>query len=1179
MTLHNQPDLDGLDVLMQRFATLQAGIGGITVISGDAFAGKSYLVQKWQQNLRHQHQLRNVTWVEMTAARDSQAFMTNALLSLLEHLPKPKSQVSPTPSSPLSLEQLLDYIEMQLSNTKGRKDNQKPAKHSRSAKQTRLITIFTELLDTLVAQQPLILLIEDLHELDATSAQLLAEISKISHSRPILFILVLRYEPASPAWKTLNELGSQNPGHFVHIQRENLGKPETRQLVVDFLEAKNEPEQLVNQVYALTNGNPGFTIDILHTLVEDGIIKRSGKHWLIPQEVSHIPIPASIRSYFETLFFSLPEVSQKILQAAAIIGVEFPRTVILEMLTQLDITSSGQALLSRLETQEIITIIQVTPEVFYRFKQPLLREIILPSIDQAFRKQLYALTAALFTKNYPDQLDTIASQLADYYYIADDDENAGLYYTKAAQSALEKHAYSLAEINFRKALSVCKKPENHAALFSGLGQTLAQQSLHADAIEAWKQAAENYLQSHEYTLLAEIYARMARSAWWMKDYPLCLLLCQEGLESTQSAPHSAQLALLTHETGRAYYFLNDMKSAQYYCEEALRMGKELGSEAVQAEVLATMGILPALSGRKAIAALQASIHMAESNDLKATASRAYVNLAAVMENMGEIRLSRSHRIKALRIGRQNIPVADEALMTISIINTDIWLGEFAEAKNHFSQLRLLTQQAGKLEGLELELIHLEAQIEQRMGNISRAIELFSLMAKTAESSQDAESVTRANYALAEILLESVFFEEGNIPAEKLETASSFIPRSTPPGEFQNLDYTQMSQVIVIKALQGDIDPALNLLERMRKGSDHQGGYAAAIVSLTEARVSSASSDLAPALKKYAQSLELFKKMEARWWLAHTHLEMAVLHILRNEPEDVETAQSLLRESLSGFNQMGCEYYPDVIIDKLRIVRQQFREQAITSRKNKRELDQAGKVQTSFIPANLPKIPGWQLAAALQPARETSGDFFDFILLPGGKTGVVIADVGDKGAGAALYMAMCRTLFRSYAPSYPNDPAEVLRAVNERILNDTKDGIFLTAVYAILDTENSEITYANAGHNPPCFVHNQPNVRSTDLQKTGPLVGIFKESIWMNQTIQLKAGDELILYTDGVTEAQDKSDAFYDYTRFCQLIEANRSVDASQLISSILTDVSQFTSGADISDDITLVIVRKDPAKA
>ncbi len=319
-------------------------------------------------------------------------------------------------------------------------------------------------------------------------------------------------------------------------------------------------------------------------------------------------------------------------------------------------------------------------------------------------------------------------------------------------------------------------------------------------------------------------------------------------------------------------------------------------------------------------------------------------------------------------------------------------------------------------------------------------------------------------------------------------------------------------------------------------------------------------------------------MEAIWWLAHTRLEMALLHIFRNEPEDVETAQSLLRESLSGFNQMGCDYYPDVIIDKLRIVRQQFREQAITSRKNKRELDQAGKVQTSFIPANLPKIPGWQIAAALQPARETSGDFFDFILLPGEKTGIVIADVGDKGAGAALYMAMCRTLFRSYAPNYPDDPAEVLRAVNERILNDTKDGIFLTAVYAILDAERSEITYANAGHNPPCFLHNDLDLESTDLQKTGPLVGIFKESLWTNRTIQLIAGDGLILYTDGITEAQDGNGDFYDYSRFCQVIETNRGADASQLISTILFDVSQFTSDAEISDDITLVVLKKEPTK-
>ncbi len=842
------PAIDGMGVLMQQFDALQAGIGGIAVISGDAFTGKSYLVQKWQQTLRNQHLLDKVTWVEVIAAQDSQVFMANVLSALLRHLPGEKNQELPTPSSHSPFEQLIDRIEMQLSSNKGQGDIKKLGNRSKSQNDTRIKTVLAKLLETLTEQQPLILAIEDLHNLDAISAQLLEKISEVAHFKPILLCLVLRNEPKSPAWKTLNKLKASNRGHFSQIQCENLGKSDTRQLIVDFLEAKSDPERLINQVYALTNGNPGFILDIMASLVAEGIIKRSGKHWLIPQEISHIPIPDSIRSYFESIYFSLSKEIQQILQAAAIIGVEFPRTVILEMVNQLDIASTGPALLSMLEAHELIAMVQVKPEVFYRFRQPLLREIIIPTIDHAYLKQLYALTAAIFTEYYPNQLDMIASQLADYYLIADDDENAGLYYTKAAQSALEKHAYSLAEINFRKALSVCRKPENHAQLFSGLGQALAQQSRHAEAIEAWQQAAVNLRQSQEYTLLAEVYAHMARSAWWMKDYPLCLQLCLEGLESTQTAPHTAQLALLIHETGRAYYFSNDMKSAQHYCEEALRMAKELGSEAVQAEVLATMGILPTLSGRKSIAALQASIHMAESNDLKATASRAYVNLAAVMENMGEIRLSRSHRMKALKIGRQNIPVADEALMIISIINTDIWLGEFTEAKNHLAQLRVLNQQTGTLEGLELELIHLEAQIEQHLGNISRAIELFSMMAKTAEATQNADSVTSANYALAEILLESVFFEEGKISAEKLETASSFIPPTISPEGFRNLDYTQMSQIVVIKALQGEIDPAHALLDLMRKGNDHVGSYTAAIVALTDARVSSANSDLILALR-------------------------------------------------------------------------------------------------------------------------------------------------------------------------------------------------------------------------------------------------------------------------------------------------------------------------------------------
>ncbi len=1147
-----EQNLKGLDVLSTHFNALMAGIGSFVVVSGDAFVGKSYLVQKWQEQLSKKGLLNKVTWLENIIENDSPsedfAFIKKLLLQLLTQIPDQKE---------------LNFLE-DVTRMSG----------------SQLIEALSNLLSQLSSSDPLILILDNLHHIDLPSAKILEEMTSLAYTLPILFCIILRNEHHSPAFTLVNKLSTMNTAHFSHIHCEVLNNSETKKLINNFLGSKSDPPtQLVNQVFRLSDGNPGFALEIMQALVEDGIIKRINKLWVIPREIITIPIPQSIRNYFVPIFHSLLDSSQRVLQVASIIGSNFPKVVLYEMVNQFDWDIQKSDLLAILEDQDLIRLKQIEPEVVYRFSYPIFREIVLESLEDHQRKEFHALVASVMIKNYPKQLDELATQLADHYLKAEDEENAGLFYANAASNALDRHSYTLAEINYRKALSVCTIPEKRAHLLSGLGESLAYQSLHVDAIVAWEDAAKIFQETNELTPLAEVYARMARSAWWMKDYSLCLSLCLEGLKKTENSPASSELAMLIHETGRAYYFTDDVKAAQQYCEDALRMSKEIGSQKVQADVLATMGILPTLPKRKAVAALQASIRMAENNDLKATASRAYINLAAIMEDMGEIRLARNHRIKALKFGRQNIPITDEALMISSIINTDIWLGEFEDAKNHLSQLRRFNQRKGSPEVLDIELLRLEAQIEQHLGNISRAIELFSMIAKMAESTRDLVSLSMANYSLAEILLESVFFEEGNISAEKLQTASSFIPKETDQLEFQNLSHNQMSQIIVIKALQGNAKQALDLLDIMKSGDAHPDGSTTAIITLTEARVSGASNNLQLALQTYKNCLGLFKKMEAVWWLAHTRLEMAVLHILRNDPEDIETAQSLLRDSLSGFNQMGCAYYPDVIIDKLRVVRQQFREQAITSRENKRELDQAGKVQTSFIPSNLPSLPGWQIAAALDPARETSGDFFDLISLPGGKTGIVIADVGDKGAGAALYMAMCRTLFRGYAPTYPNDPSAVIKAVNERILTDTRDGIFLTAVYGVLDIGQSELIYTNAGHNPPCFQKSDLISEITELKKTGPLIGIYYESQWTNQKIKLDEGDQIIFYTDGVTEAQNHHSEFYDSTRFCKLIRANHLLDAPALITVILNDVSKFTDSAEMNDDITLVVVKKENHQA
>ncbi|MCB0018662.1 MAG: PP2C family protein-serine/threonine phosphatase, partial [Anaerolineales bacterium] len=250
-------------------------------------------------------------------------------------------------------------------------------------------------------------------------------------------------------------------------------------------------------------------------------------------------------------------------------------------------------------------------------------------------------------------------------------------------------------------------------------------------------------------------------------------------------------------------------------------------------------------------------------------------------------------------------------------------------------------------------------------------------------------------------------------------------------------------------------------------------------------------------------------------------------------------------------------------------------QALANERMSQELAIAGRIQGSFLPAAVPALPGWDIAAALVPARQTSGDFYDFIPLPGDRLGLLVADVADKGTGAALYMALSRTLIRTYALAQPEAPAQALAQANERILQDTVSDQFVTVFYGVLDRASGQFTYCNAGHNPAFWWQN--GASPVPLGNTGIPLGMFPGMAWEARTVQLNADDLLVLYTDGVTEAQNEQQALYEEMRLQAVCQAGCAAPAGALLNAIIADVQAFAGAAPQADDITLMIVRRLPA--
>ena len=236
-----------------------------------------------------------------------------------------------------------------------------------------------------------------------------------------------------------------------------------------------------------------------------------------------------------------------------------------------------------------------------------------------------------------------------------------------------------------------------------------------------------------------------------------------------------------------------------------------------------------------------------------------------------------------------------------------------------------------------------------------------------------------------------------------------------------------------------------------------------------------------------------------------------------------------------------------------------------------ELKMARAVQKSLLPTQPPNIPGFSLEADWRSAREVAGDFYDFVSLPDGRWGFVLADVSGKGAPAALYMAMTRSLIRSEASHHTN-PSAVLAEVNKRLLVESPCEMFVTVFYAVLDPARRSLTYTSAGHEPP--FQRRASGRVECLTSGGLILGQFEQLSLSEETLNLESGDTLVAYTDGLTDIVNNQGEHYGHKRLADTMNSAPAC-AQEMLTHILKDVETFVGPAAQPDDLTSLILTSD----
>lgn len=247
------------------------------------------------------------------------------------------------------------------------------------------------------------------------------------------------------------------------------------------------------------------------------------------------------------------------------------------------------------------------------------------------------------------------------------------------------------------------------------------------------------------------------------------------------------------------------------------------------------------------------------------------------------------------------------------------------------------------------------------------------------------------------------------------------------------------------------------------------------------------------------------------------------------------------------------------------------QQAAERQRLEQQLKVAHDLQKSLLPSFCPFVPGFELAADWRSALEVSGDFYDFVSLPGGKLGLLIADVSDKGVPAALFMALSRSLVRSGVIG-TSGPSEGLRRANTWILKDSQSDMFVTLFYGVLDPAARALTYANAGHNPPLLYRADTGAIET-LAAKGIVLGVLPEIELEERQVTMAPGDLVVLYTDGVTEAINEHEEAFGEERLAQAVRQHHDLGAAEIIAQIRAAVLAFTGERPRFDDATLVVLK------
>lgn len=770
------------------------------------------------------------------------------------------------------------------------------------ADQHRLFESAVTLWASLAERAPLLLIVEDVHWADSGTLDLLTYLARRCRvsKLPILIVMTYRDVELDAACCLDDIVYDLTREQLVLRLKLNRFDREQTHTLLNVMFQETISDDFLEAIYRETDGNQFFIEELCKALVAEGKLYRQDGRWQRPN-MAEMQLPQSVRGAIQARVSRLPDAAQEALRWAAIIGREFDFGVLqqasdMEEETLIDaLETAVRAQLISERKPDRYARVRAGEETFV-FAHALTVTALRESMSVIRRRRLHGRAAAVLAQRYPDDYESLAYHYAE----AGDIERARHYYTKAGHRALAVHTNQQAERHYRAALELLESDAEKGDLLAYLGEALIAQNRYDEAIEVWLEAISLCRAQAHHDHVARLYARAARAAWHVGDTPHGLALCREGMAGLPPESETPGTAVLLHETGRACFFNGLPDEALALCQQAMVLAKKLNLVDVQADTLATMGVLPGLTTAERITALKQAIALAEPADLLAIAMRAHTNLSGQLKHSNDMEQARYHTLRAVELAQRAgtaIWKLDERVIALSDALTN---GDVVAAQTLLAEVRDLVQTMPPSH-YKLPLVDMMAAwLAYQTGDQQTAVDLLQQCQADFRQRGDLQQLAGLNNDLGFILREM----------HRLDEAEATLVEAVEIGDrgLGTGPVAPRGELAIVYAYQGRHKEAAALLhqaEELSSGGDSyyehgQLNQARALIAVCEQRWQEA-------FAYFATAVQNTEAIGARWFQADLTRQWAEAHLARGEPADRQRARELLQQSEAAFAAMQNDY--------------------------------------------------------------------------------------------------------------------------------------------------------------------------------------------------------------------------------------------------------------------------------